>query len=195
MTKITDKIFSSSFIYKCIVPYGATLNDKEVEEYGIRGTGVKEVDDRLQNQPTVVYLNIARMVDLYSSYYNITICSNEDAKTIYLDIVAYLEVWHEFITRSTINSTNVPVDDLIALDDFAKAIRPMALGATSTHAKELDYPVNDDLSKALGALDKKQVNRYHVVEDAEGHNDSLREFFKNYANVKMGLNRKAGGGM
>ena len=81
----------------------------------------RHVDRALSNQWFTRYMTINAMVDLWREGSHVKILSEADIKDIYESVAAHLEGWRYQLERG-INIGGAPLDDLIAMDDFANAV-------------------------------------------------------------------------
>lgn len=168
MADLTAPIFDPIYRYPCYVPYITTLDMNEVSEFGMRGTGVEELDDKLDVMRVFVYLTIEKMVDLYMENYPIRIANSAAAKQIYEAITLYTQHWEMYIKGGSLNTSAIPIDDLLALEEFAMKIRPHAVdGAVSG-------PIEVGLTNLL---DEYFTPMQNVVLD---HDTELLALFRDY---------------
>lgn len=168
MSDLTAPIFDPIYRYPCYVPYITTLDMDEVSEYGMRGTGLEELDEKLDVMRVKVYITIARMVELYTENHPISICNGLAAKQIYEAITTYTQQWSAYIKGNSLNRSAIPIDDLLDLEEFAMRIRPHAVSAID------DAPVEIGLTNLL---DEYLTPLHNVVLD---HDTGLLELFRDY---------------
>jgi hypothetical protein len=168
MVDLTAPIFDPIYRYPCYVPYITTLNMDEVNEFGMRGTGVEELDDKLDVMRVYVHITIERMVDLYMENYPISISNGAAAKQIYEAITLYTQYWEMYIKGNSMNTSAIPIDDLLALEEFAMRIRPHAVSGAS------DGPVEVGLTNLL---DEYFSPMHNIVLD---HDTELLALFRDY---------------
>lgn len=108
-------------LYKCRIPVVATKSIEEIKLFGMYSTGDKNLDKAQSRAMTTTFLNIANMADYYSQGAQVAIVNHSDVKQIYDDVTRHIMAWREQLD-SGINIGMAPVDDLIALDQFAAAV-------------------------------------------------------------------------
>ena len=89
--------------------------------YGTYTTMDRDIDQALSTQWLTTMMNINQMVDYFKDGVQIRIVKEADVKTIYEYISAHLEAWRERLTRG-INIGDAPIEDLIAMDEFANVV-------------------------------------------------------------------------
>lgn len=107
--------------FKVRVP---TLQNRSIAEMKLFGThvsGVKEMDNDLQNQWTTTMATVAQMVELYQRGIAVKVILEKDTKQIYEFISDHINAWRQQLERG-INIGNAPIDDLIAMDEFANLV-------------------------------------------------------------------------
>lgn len=95
------------------------------EEFGVLSTGDKEMDRALMSTPVGSRDTILNMARKYDENVDITLDDPKDAVRIYEIIQAHLSSWNE-AARTEHNLSNIPMDDLRILDEFAKSIYEIA---------------------------------------------------------------------
>lgn len=171
----TSPIFDTMYLYGCYVPYGSTIPKDELETFGVRTTGVEELDERLMDTPTKVYITINNMIELYRDYYPVSIINTEQAQLVYESIIAYTGKWRTYLSTASMNRSTIPVDDLILMEEFASKVRPHALEGIAS------VPIQRSLTNILGS-----VLRSTTDTDLE-HDTELMELFKGYKQRKGGI--------
>lgn len=119
----TDKIWT--FYYLVRVPeMGATSVDY-LRTYGTYITGDRGVDKALSQQWMTRQMTISQMIELYADGVQIKIVNEADIKDIYEAIAQHLEGWRYQLAHG-INIGDAPIDDLIAMDEFANGVYEFA---------------------------------------------------------------------
>lgn len=124
-----DGIFKN--LYMCRVPYLDSLEDDELEMYGILHVNDLEYDTATRTQLIDKYITINQMVELFKRGVNIYVVKHDDSKKIYDAILKHLLYWSNEIKNGLINRV-APVEDLIDLDRFASIVYPHARNYTTT---------------------------------------------------------------
>jgi hypothetical protein len=113
-------IFHREFQCKMSVIDGMTMAD--LEKFGMRSSGIQDLDHYTANEMVTRLLPIADMATFYQSGARILICNPVDTKEIYERISAHLSAWKTHIDNSPIIQGDPPLDDLLLLDEFAHSI-------------------------------------------------------------------------
>lgn len=108
-------------LYLVSVPEIFATSEEFVRTYGTPITMDRNVDRALSNQWFTRYMTINNMVDLWREGSHVKIHSEADVKEIYDSLAMHLEGWKSQLERG-INIGAAPLDDLIAMDDFANAV-------------------------------------------------------------------------
>lgn len=165
----TSPIFDKWYLYGCYVPYGATVSEQEMSEFGLRATGVEELDERLADMPVKVYITINDMVELYKAYYPITVASVAEAKMVYESITNYTAKWKAYLSTYSLNRSKLPVDDLILLEEFAYYLRGHAV------VDQTNVKIHRGLTSVLGGILPSAA-----LELCSDHDTQLLDLFKDY---------------
>lgn len=119
-TKTSDwYIFEPIFMVR--VPAEALRTENEVRVLGTHTTFNKRVDATLSRAMTTVYLNIARMADLFANGHPVSVVNHADCKTIFEYTQNHLDTWAKLL-QGTVNRPHAPFDDLQKLDQFAASV-------------------------------------------------------------------------
>lgn len=108
-------------LYKCRIPVVATKSIEQIRQFGTYSTGDKNLDKAQSREMTTTYLSIANMAEYHSQGAQVALTNQDDVKQIYEDVTRHIMAWRETLD-SGINIGMAPVEDLIALDQFASAI-------------------------------------------------------------------------
>ena len=168
MNDLTSPIFDPMYAYPCFIPYITTLPSGEVEEFGLRSTGIEELDEHLDTMPIKVYITINRMIELFVDNYPVRIATPQAAKQIYEAIVKYSQLWSAYLKSHSLNQIRMPVEDLIIMEDFAARIRPFATEGVSPETIQLGL---------TNILDSYFLPTQNVILE---HNNELLELFRDY---------------
>lgn len=103
------------------IPQLHSMTIDYMKTYGTYITGDKEIDNELSKQWMTTYLPIVKMVNYYREGVQIKIVNRDDIKTIYECISRHLIAWKDMLERG-INIGDAPIDDLIAMDEFANDV-------------------------------------------------------------------------
>ena len=108
-------------LYLVRVPVLQMRSVEDIKEFGVPISGDDRTDKMISDEERKVMLPISRLVELNKQGCRIGVVNGADTKNIYDAISIYLEIWKEKMTNR-LNQVNIPVDDLIALDQFAHQI-------------------------------------------------------------------------
>src|SRR5574343_2048969 len=106
------------YYYKARIPTLASRSIQDIREKGTPISGVPEIDKDLKNQWTTTYLTIRQMVEYFQEGISVKVVDIKDTKAIYEAISEHIHAWRERLERG-INIGDAPIDDLIAMDQFA----------------------------------------------------------------------------
>lgn len=189
----TEKIWE--WYFKASIPY---LQSRMIDHIRLLGTpisGIKAVDKELANQWVTTMLTIDQMVELYKRGVPVRVPIVSDTKQIYDFISQHIYAWKQRLERG-INIGDAPIEDLIALDEFANIVyehakyqftRETADSLISRHLSSLQrFNASNFFNRE--ALDKLNIPSTNALPgvtriNAQDDNyipdrDSLSEFFK-----------------
>lgn len=109
------------YYYSVRVPFLQTTSVDYLRTMGMATTGNKAVDQEVMGQWITTMLPIATMIDYYKDGVQIRICKESDIVKIYDSITRHLEGWRHRLERG-INIGEAPIEDLLAMDQFANAV-------------------------------------------------------------------------
>lgn len=112
-------------LFHCRVPQLATTSEVYLKFFGTPTTGDRAIDKELSNQLIDTYINIATMVEHHSTGVAVYVVKRSDTKIIYDYIDQHLRAWTKVLERG-INVGTAPIDDLIAMDNFANSVYTVA---------------------------------------------------------------------
>lgn len=93
----------------------------QIQRYGVRVSGIPEIDAELDRQEIVTQMSIDMMFEKYRRGVTIRVVNYNDTAEIYRIIHSHLIAWAEYISNG-INIGNAPLKDLIELDQFANVV-------------------------------------------------------------------------
>lgn len=163
-------------LYLVRVPSLDATSMSFLKMHGTYITGIKSIDDANVNNWMTTYINIAQMVDFYKEGVTVAVVNKDDTKAIYEAIEQHLVAWKSKLQYG-INIGNAPVDDLMAMDQFANAVYD--------HAKHLlpreviDSLLSININKRFKANNMLQTptDKTKAVEESEGRN-TMMDFLK-----------------
>lgn len=112
-------------LYAVKVPYIATLSEERLRTSGVLSTGNKLLDASVQKGSVRVMITINDIVEYFRKGVSVTFAQPADTREIYDIVNNYLLAWRQHADNG-INMGNVPVEDLLLLDNFAEMIWPLA---------------------------------------------------------------------
>lgn len=125
MTPIPEMVDTTKYLwdylFKVRVPQMAATSIDYMRMYGSYTTQCKEIDQTLQQQWITTMLSVSQMVDYFKEGVQIRVVQYSDIKTIYEYISDHLQAWRIRLERG-INIGDAPIEDLIAMDQFANTV-------------------------------------------------------------------------
>ena len=113
--------------YKVKMLYLHSRSADHVRKYGVRISGIDEIDRNLDKQEIETEMNIDSMFEKWRKGVTIRVVNYNDTAEIYKIIHAHLVAWAEYLSNS-INVGEAPLKDLIELDEFAAIVHDKAIG-------------------------------------------------------------------
>lgn len=107
---------------------------EQVRRFGVRISGVDEIDRYLDRQEITTQLNIDSMFEKHRQGVTIRVLRYEDTAEIYNVIHSHLIAWAEYLSTG-VNIGNAPLKDLIELDAFAAVVYDKARSVFSKEEK------------------------------------------------------------
>lgn len=114
-----DDLFDRYFWVK--VNTLANMNQLQLRDFGMRVSGVPEIDAQLENQETRCQWNIDMMFEKWRRGITVRVMHYPDTVIIYDIIQAHLHKWAEHL-QTAVNTGNAPLKDLIELDQFSAVV-------------------------------------------------------------------------
>jgi hypothetical protein len=183
----TNKLWE--WYFKVRVPYLQTRDINELRARGVNISGNKDVDGDIKNQWLTTMMPIAYMVELYQKSIPIKVCSVADTKLIYDYISEHLHAWKQQLQRG-INVGAAPIDDLIAMDEFANLVyeharhqftREIADSIMGKHMQSIHhFNIHNFFNpNVLDKLDnRKDVLTINESQNTTPERETLSDFFK-----------------
>lgn len=109
------------YLFKCRIPNLQTMSEEYIRFFGMPTTGDPGIDKALNDQWITTMIPISKMVEYSRQGISIKIVKYDDVKTIYNYISLHLQAWKNQIGNG-LNIGDAPIDDLIALDEFANLV-------------------------------------------------------------------------
>lgn len=101
------------------------VTENEIREFGMPTVFDEAIDKELSRQWVDIYIPIVKMVEYYQRGVYIRITNYDDVEKIYSYIEDHLQAWANALNYQ-LNIGNAPVEDLIAMNEFANGIYPLA---------------------------------------------------------------------
>lgn len=145
-------------LFRCRVPQLQTTSAEYIRHFGVPSTGIPEYDKSLANQLIDTAISIVKMVEYFKKGIPVYIVQQKDVKTIYEYIENHIHAWKNNIQKG-VHIGNAPIDDLIAMDQFANKIYE--------HAK---YNFTKEMADSLllrqisGVM---SVNKFNIIKPVE----------------------------
>lgn len=133
-------------LYKVIVPILATKSVDYIREAGVFVSGVPELDNDISSRTYVRYACVADMVDWFREGVPVRVCDYKQTKKIYEDISRHLNAWKKQLEFG-LNNRNAPIEDLLAMDQFATKVYGHAVYVDNGHVN--DDPISEYFSSFL----------------------------------------------
>jgi hypothetical protein len=112
-------------LFRCRIPYFQTLSPDYIKFMGMPDSGDESVNVQMRNELIDVSLPIGTMAEYYCDDVQVHIPDPRVTKEIYERIHEHLQAW-KYDMENTVNPGQVPLDDLLKLDQFATALFPHA---------------------------------------------------------------------
>ena len=97
------------------------LSLEEIKHFGMPTVFDQGIDRSMAENWNTIMIPISKMVDYHKEGVTVKVVSRKDIEKIYTNISTHLQAWKSQIERG-INIGNAPIDDLIAMDEFANTV-------------------------------------------------------------------------
>lgn len=157
-------------IYPCRI---RAIDMRTMDDIAIRGlnyTGDENFDKQMREELIDCYLTINAMVEYYKDRVNVYLQVKDHSKIIFDTIREYLDAWID--AHESNHARQPPVDDLILLNNFSKAVYTVAKPA-------LEFTPEDKIEANLRSMDLfynplvRQENTKKLPEEYHGHSKKL----------------------
>ncbi len=108
-------------VWRCQFSRNKTTSEDYYRIYGKPSTGYKYYDKQCPDEVVDTMINIDTMVEYFKQGITVGIYKYEDCEEIYKCIERHLQGWRQQIEHG-INIGDAPIEDLVAMDEFANAI-------------------------------------------------------------------------
>lgn len=119
----SERVFRK--LYRVRVPRSMTLSKAEIELYGQRMTGIKNLDKYLANEMITGRIPTTWMANIIHDGGMIQFCNPEDVKQCYLDLFQHILNW-KFLLETRYNINPPPQDDFEKLQGLLTALEAYA---------------------------------------------------------------------
>lgn len=156
-------------IYIIDAPAIYVTPQKTIKSRGIPITGIEGIDKSIPTNMNTIGATINAMVEIYQKGGVISIKSDDDVLSIYNAIQNHLQYWIYYSRNfQSVHSTQIPIDDLTIMDEFARKIYPYANSIFINEIREGGKPDNDVNLLAIDP-DKKDPIKEDSVEYDENN--------------------------
>lgn len=131
--RAVDEIFERYFRVR--LPYLQSRSYARIEAYGIRVSGVPEIDVTIETQMIETEMTINAMLDKFRMGVTISLVNYNDSAEVYRIIYAHLTQYAEYLNSGGVNVGNIPFDDLRDLDKFASVVYDKAVSVFDEEGK------------------------------------------------------------
>lgn len=164
--------------WRCKVPQLQTTDVEYIRFFGTPTTFNSGIDKEMAKQWIDTMLPIAKMVEYHRKGIPFRIYYYDDVKLIYDFIEKHLQAWANNL-KNGLNIGDAPIDDLVAMNEFANTVYPLARPYFS------DTNMSSSFMRAVSQLGFKDFNRrMKIVESAdadESNNENVQR--KDLGNV------------
>lgn len=112
-------------LFRCKVPNIQSMSPEYIRHIGMPTVGIPEYDRSMANELVDRMLSVAQMVDYHQKGVEVRVCNPADTAAIYDIVTNHLLAWKRAL-EATRHFVDAPIDDLIALDEFANIVHPHA---------------------------------------------------------------------
>lgn len=99
---------------------------EHIKKFGVVMSGNEEYDSTVSKRVIKVMLTVAEMADLFAKQIFVSLVTPSDAKDIYQNVQSHITTWVEHMSMAY-STNNFPLEDLVALDEFASVVYPHAV--------------------------------------------------------------------
>lgn len=137
--------------------YLQSLSRKHIEAYGVRISGIEEIDRYQSQREIVTQMTIDQMFEKHREGATIRVLNYDDTARIYNIINQHLIAWAEYLSRG-VNVGNAPLKDLIELDAFANIVYDKARCVFTEEMRK--YAQEDNFMKI------QEINFFNILQNA-----------------------------
>lgn len=177
-------------LYPCRIPYIQTLSPDYIKFMGMPDSGDEHVNLQMRNELIDVQISIGKMATYYADDVQVHVPNPKTTKEIYERVHEHLQAWKQDMEQS-VNPGQVPIDDLLKLDQFAAAVYPYAKRffdkefVESKFARRLSGLVSISRSSFMEKLQPKRPTVDNQEPDVRKH-ESFADIFLERKNFTAG---------
>ena len=157
--------------YKCRVPWNEMRTIEDIEMFGVPYTGNAVHDRETATELRDIQVSVEKMAELFASGARVLLRDPYvNAKIIYHDIMNHIQAWSVRMNFS-INTPNIPREDLRMFDDLANALWPMAQATMPADYSDGSFAA---LIRKHGGADRRQQLAELFPEATKNRQDTMR---------------------
>lgn len=107
--------------WRCLVSQNLTTSAEYYKIFGRQSSGYKAIDDSCPDQYVDTMITIDKMVEYHKKGIPIQVVNYDDCEKIYQCVERHLRAWANLLQHG-VNIGDAPIDDLIAMDEFANSV-------------------------------------------------------------------------
>jgi hypothetical protein len=145
-------------IYMVEIRQKDNMTDYQIRTHGTPTVGNKAMDQFIMNEPMAKYVTIPEMMEYYQNGVRLAVVKERDCSEIYKLANGLLERWANTV-RSGVNIRAVPMEEVLALDEFLKVMFPLA-----ARTMKVENPFNfmqTYITKRQDQVQEEKVVRRH----------------------------------
>lgn len=128
-------------LYRVRVPRSLTVTKAEIELYGQRMSGIRDLDKYLSNELVTGRIPTTRMASIFHDGGSIQFCNVFDSKQCYLDLYQHILNWR-YILESQYNVKPPPQEDFEKLQDLLHGLEAYAGILDRENKNAISSPLN-----------------------------------------------------
>jgi len=159
------------------------MNPKFIAQFGYITTGHPETDRVLAQEEIPVMKTIAEMVDFHKEGVGFRLLDPKDGVRMYEIIHRHLQDWKQAMERS-FQPINVPINDLKAIDNFAKDLYVVARGYVTPTTESMGLSAYfAKLAQSRGTLQLRGFKSALDKEQEQIHQSQHQEQSSHLSNI------------
>ena len=157
-------------LFMCRVKNIDTMSVDFIKMFGMPCSGDEQEDKATANELVIRMLSINQMLEYYQKGVTVHVVNYKDTKEIYERISDHLNAW-KFKLNNDFHVRDAPVEDLLALDQFANVVYKHAVSQFTT--KEADSIISRRVSGIMRA-DRLTLMKPLANKNAEGVKEEVK---------------------